>query len=259
MVHETWGHKDYSIFFNKDINIIIGKNASGKTTLINLLHYAISGNFFALSRMKFKHLTLIFENFSDATHKYLDVGQNNGEMYVSWDGMNVSIECGDSFGLEETDESHEEYIVSRRVNYEFSHIRQSLSELVPAVWLPVSRRLPIVNEEDAERRRLHRKPLESVDECLSGLLENLKRYRISLDYELSELRKEFQKHALETILYDKKHDRLDSYKNDNKLSNEDQDRLLKAFVDIGFGDQQIKDRIKDHFAAAARAAQNMQR
>jgi len=31
-VQKLWGYKDIKLNFNKDVNIIIGRNASGKTT-----------------------------------------------------------------------------------------------------------------------------------------------------------------------------------------------------------------------------------
>lgn len=37
-VKNLWGYKNYRIPFFKDVNVIIGPNASGKTTLINILY-----------------------------------------------------------------------------------------------------------------------------------------------------------------------------------------------------------------------------
>jgi predicted ATP-dependent endonuclease of OLD family len=125
------------------------------------------------------------------------------------------------------------------------------------VWLPVSRRLPISDEEDTEHRRLHRRPLESVDECLADLLQGLQRYRISLDSELSELRKEFQRHALETILFDKQHDKAPDFKSFTPPTQEDKQQLQKAFADVGLFDKRIEKRIDEHFAAADDAARRV--
>ena len=123
------------------------------------------------------------------------------------------------------------------------------------MWLPVSRRLPIADEEELEQRRLHRQPLESVDESLAGLIGSLQQYRLSLNAELSELRRDFQRHALENILYDKQHD--ESFLNPQSLvpqSEDDKQALLKAFGDVGLVDKRMEARIDDHFAAANAAS-----
>jgi predicted ATP-dependent endonuclease of OLD family len=140
---------------------------------------------------------------------------------------------------------------------DFYELRDQLTRQVPVVWLPVSRRLPIADEEEAERRRLHRRPLESVDECLSDLLDGLQKYRVSLDSHLSELRKDFQKHALETILYDKQHDKMPESRLIRPPSEEDKRQFLQAFTDVGFIDSRMKKRIDEHFAAAEEAIESL--
>jgi hypothetical protein len=142
------------------------------------------------------------------------------------------------------------------MNVDLRALQSELRDLVPAVWLPVSRRLPISEEEEMSRRRLHRKPLESVDECLSALVESLKQYRLSLNTELSELRKEFQRHALENILYDKQHDRmLLNPRSSIPPSEGDKQALLQAFRDVGMVDKGMEARINEHFTAATDAMQ----
>jgi predicted ATP-binding protein involved in virulence len=83
------------------------------------------------------------------------------------------------------------------------------------------------------------------------LLESLQNYRFSLNTELADLRKDFQRHALENILYDKQHDRaLLSLKSASPPSKEDEQALLQAFRDVGLVDKAMEQRINEHFAAA---------
>ena len=37
-ITELWDHQDIYLNFHKDVNVLIGPNASGKTTILNLLH-----------------------------------------------------------------------------------------------------------------------------------------------------------------------------------------------------------------------------
>ncbi len=141
-----------------------------------------------------------------------------------------------------------------RFEIDLTELPKRLKAMVPAVWLPVSRRLPIAEEEEMAHRRLHRKPLESVDECLAGLIESLQSYRFSLNTELADLRKVFQRHALANILYDKQHDRaLLKPSTASPPSEEDKQALLQAFRDVGLVDKAMEQRINEHFAAAKEA------
>ena len=83
-----------------------------------------------------------------------------------------------------------------------------LDTLVPLVWLPVSRRLPVTKDE--EEKYTKTEPLESVDLRLKELLERLSRYYSILNAQFSERYREFEGQVLSTILYSKEQDGLDS-------------------------------------------------
>lgn len=257
-VKGLWGYRNFNITFFDDINIIIGPNASGKTTLINILHHALTANVLALSQLKFESIDIALKAFDGDAESRVQISQGNDSLELLFDDERALLPVSawrDSIDPSE----YSSRSMKRRLISESSDIRHRLIEQVPAVWLPVSRRLPISDEEEADRRRLHRFPLESVDECLEELLKSLKSYRVSLDSHLSELRKDFQRHALETVLYDKQHDRV-TYSGSflNMPSEEDRAQLEAAFVDLGIFDRRIKNRIDDHFAAAVTAREKLE-
>jgi recombinational DNA repair ATPase RecF len=249
-VKRLWGDKDKTFDLDLDpyVNIIIGRNASGKTTLINILHYALTANILALAQIDFSEISITLQSFDSEDQKNLIVVQDDEKTSLSFEGI-VAVAPMDEVRLGGLtgDVSMYRPAFRRRFQYEVQHVRDVLADCVPAVWLPVSRRLPIADEEDAERRRLHKKPLESVDECLEGLLEGLQSYRVMLDVQLSELRKDFQKHALETILFDKQHDKYTDIRTFVPPSDEEKNQLLQAFTDVGLMDAKIKKRIDEHF------------
>ena len=151
-------------------------------------------------------------------------------------------------------------ILRRHFGAELFQLRKQLEGLVPAAWLPVSRRLPIADDEDdSERRRMKRGTLESVDECLAELLDGLQRYRLSLDAKLLELRKDFQKHALENILYDKRHDKMIDLKSFKAPTQVEKQQLLKAFQDVGLVDTEMEQRVEEHFIAAQEAMEQIKK
>lgn len=259
-VKKLWGHRDIPpLSLHPDINIIIGPNASGKTTIINLLYSSLIANLIALSQIEFQEILISLAAFESTETSTVRVVQSKESIDLTFGKLKASLPIGEGAGSWHSHELHGFLIggtLRKRFPTELFVCREQLALQVPAVWLPVSRRLPIA-EEEAERRRLHRKPLESVDECLSDLLEGLQKYRVSLDSHLSELRKEFQKHALETILYDKQHDNMPNPRSLSPPSQEEKEQLLQAFTDVGFSDSRIKKRINDHFAAAEEATRNL--
>lgn len=261
-VEKLWGHrKPLEIRFNSDMNIVIGPNASGKTTIINILHQSLTGNLSALANIEFKKIVVGLRSFSESESVELRIEQFDGMIQACLGNLEVSMPVM-PLRLKGELGSEEFYVIpsSRKdLQRELFGFKELIRGMVPAVWLPVSRRLPIMDEEEAERRRLHRRPLESVDECLNGLLDMLRAYRISLDSRMSELRKEFQKHALETILYDKQHDQLRDFSDFTPASDTEKQQLLKAFSDVGFLDSRITKRVEEHFRAADQAAEKMKR
>jgi predicted ATP-dependent endonuclease of OLD family len=261
-VSGLWGYKDYPITFKNDVNVIIGPNASGKTTLINILYDVLSGNLSRLCRTDFTAVSIILSDFENGNKQQIEIIKKKDNLQASLKNKTYSVPLAPfmHFGDEyEYVDLRPAYIRARRIaGLEYEELRQALRELVPAVWLPVSRRLPISEEEELEQRRLHRKPLESVDDCLVELTSSLRDYRLGLNSELAELRREFQCHALENILYDKRHDKaLLDPKSFEAPSEHDKKALIKAFNDVGLVDKEMEKRIDAHFAAASSAAADL--
>lgn len=83
------------------------------------------------------------------------------------------------------------------------------------------------------------------------MIEELQKYRFALNSDLAELRKDFQRHALENILYDKQHDK--ALRRQSSLlppSDSDKQQLLQAFRDVGLVDARMEERINEHFSVA---------
>ena len=141
-----------------------------------------------------------------------------------------------------------------------------LTALVPIVWLPISRRLPVT--EDEEELYTGAGSLESVDLRLRELLEDLSRYHTRLNALLSERYKKFEHQVLSVILYSKENDQLDSILNSirsspltdsSPLTEVEKGQLLGAFEAAGLLDKQMRVRIDDHFAAAEELLKRIRR
>ena len=261
-VRELWGYKNYPIEFNEDVNVIIGPNASGKTTLINILYDSLSGNFPRLCRTEFAEVSIKLKAFEGKDVRTLRITRTDKELRIHIGNKPHVLPIAPLLQIADDFDYHDMLPLYARqlgLGFDIQELQQKMQQLVPAVWLPVSRRLPIADEKEMEQRRLRRKPLESVDECLAGLTTSLQQYRFALNTEISKLRRDFQRHALENILYDKEHDDTLELESFDPPSEQDKQALLKAFQDVGLDNSDMEKRIHGHFEAATKARAKLNR
>jgi predicted ATPase len=254
-VENLWGDKTIAFPLYEDVNVIIGPNASGKTTIINLLMYALTGNVAKLIDYHFDFIKISLKEFETGKPLSIKVNRTKEEVRYEIDGKVFPLPNfpGSLHSRHVAFSDVPPEMLRRHFGVATFELKHRLEGLVPAAWLPVSRRLPIGDDDEDERRRVRRGNLESVDECLSELLQGLQRYRVSLDAKLAELRKDFQKHALENILYDKRHDRMIDLQSFQAPTQNEKQQLLKAFHDVGFVDRAMEKRVEEHFVAAQEA------
>ena len=255
-IDKLWGYRDINLTFRKDVNILIGPNGSGKTTILNLLHSILSGDLRSISNVNFKQAKIRLRSFKGRSVRTIQV--DIADEYLKFKvGQKVHRTHTDIFSDRRPIRPPAHYFHERR-----NVIRNMLSEendgeltpLVPLVWLPVSRRLPIIERE--EERQARTEPLESVDLRLEKLLDALSRYHSGLNTLLSERYKDFEHQVLSVILYSKEHDRLDSILSSISSSllptKSEKAQLLSAFKATGFLDEQMQINIDDYFAEAGR-------
>lgn len=255
-VRKLWGYRDLELTFNKDINVIIGPNASGKTTILNLLRYILTADLPSLFELPFDEAFIHLKSFNGGYARTVKVTSNES-------GLSFKV-AGRQFDVKR------ELIVPRYISIrrrpflaqpKTRELVEILKGLVPAVWLPVSRRLPIPEEEEEEEYREEyrfRRPrgLESVDVRLRELLAELVVYRLGLEGKLSERYKEFEDKVLQVILYSKQHDAVPTLRVVPPTDDE-KNQLLRAFEVAGLLDDQTKRRIDEHFSAIAEAAKRI--
>ena len=270
-ITKLWGYRDINLTFNKDVNVLIGPNGSGKTTVLNLLHSILSVDIMGLLNVNFEYAEVHLRDFKD--HSIL---------------RTVKVDIADrllNFWLDQKDVPIDPvYITGQRLTEHYKWLEKGntlpgrepqrfvrrtivpeefydeLTALVSIVWLPVSRRLPVTENEEEWYARTE--PLESVDLRLEELLAGLSRYHSILNAQLSEHYGEFERQVLSMILYSKEHDQINLMLQGitSSLPTEaEKDQLLRAFDDAGLLNKQMQNRINDHFAAVEESIKRTKR
>ena len=200
-ITKLWGYRDINLTFNNNVNILIGPNGSGKTTILNLLHSILSADLRSLLNIKFEHAEIKLVSSTEEVERTVEVhivdrflkfriGKKEHEIDINTlsvprvSQLTLFYERDNTFRKMLPEEFYDE-----------------LTNLVPLVWLPVSRRLPLTEYE--EERHTRTGLLELVDLRLQELLEDLSRYRSILNAQLSERYKKFERQVLSVILYSK--------------------------------------------------------
>ena len=259
-ITKLWGYRDIDLPFNSDVNIIIGPNGSGKTTVLYLLYSILSLDLLNLLNFNFDHVEIKLKGFKENSVRTVTVKSNiaDGLLEIGIGKKKFLLDLDIISGRKSPGHYRDETgrIVTRTLPL---HLRRriipielydEMTALVPLVWLPVSRRLPVTENE--EERYTKRESLESVDLRLENLLEGLSRYHSILNAQLSERYREFERQVLSVILYSKEHDQLKSIRNSvfHSLPTEvEKEQLIEAFKAAGFLDEVMQSRIDDHFAA----------
>ncbi len=245
-IDNLWGWRSTLINFDPRVNILIGRNGSGKTSILHLIRHAVSGEIHSLSKMEFSELKIQLESFDGINKKSLRFQQTEDALVVTISRKKTE------FPLEIIQSDR---LRSPRIRKELFRIKEELKKLVPNVWLPVSRRLDFSEtHDDYEARRPKR--IESVDERLRHLLERLQGYRLRLESLLSNLYKQFECDVLRLILYDKEVDEFRGIAIQD-WSEDDRHQLTQAFKEAGLYDETVQKGIDDHFERASKAVNEL--
>ena len=263
---KLWGYQDINLDFEGDVNILIGPNASGKTTILNLLHSILSANLPRLLDVEFSQAEIKLKEFEGKSVRTIKVKITSKSLELRVGQIKSEIDI-DSI----SDRRYPRYYKDpktgefvRRISprhftrggVKSERIYDKLTTLVPIIWLPVSRRFPII--EDEEERHTTAPLLESVDLRLRELLVDLSHYHIRLNAQLSERYKKFEHQVLSVILYSKEDDQLNPISSPS-LTGTDKGQLLTAFKASGLLNRQMQARIDEHFIAAEEGLKRIQR
>ncbi|EPJ0398237.1 AAA family ATPase [Providencia rettgeri] len=260
-IQDFWGRFNATCNFNDDVNIIIGKNGTGKTTFMNILNsiLAVDLDSIVIENFKSADIYLQKENKEITEQNSKDTEETESSLP---DTVKISVKILEDesdlrlSSLIEYNISGERYNVRLAPNQRQlplsirtkileskNELKKKLNKLVSLSSLSVYR---LRSGEDLELRNSNSSEyINPVDYRLMQLLQNLMRYQLTLSQHSRIISSELQKDVLTSILYAKG--------NSNKLTlniefnKESESRnLITAFSRLNAYDESVRRKIINH-------------
>lgn len=245
-----WGRHDVSAEFNDEVNVIIGRNGTGKTTFMNVLHGILSVDIDVLVDADFKSsvVTLVNEVGGRRTIKVKkSEDEASGFEVISYQVSNkkYSVLLGPS-----GDRSFRPSFVRRRANEQSIVIRDVLRKLISMASLSVYRMRADVGSDDRDRSvsvRIN----TPVDLRLDELMQQLTHYQLDLSQQAQNISVKLQRDVLMSLLFERGYSL--HINSDNFDPVEEKSGLIKAYMQLGLTGPSITKRINEHVTSIENA------
>ncbi len=252
-----WGDRDFDLDFERDVNFLIGVNGSGKTTAINIIAAALSGDFITLEKLPFTEVKINLydpktrRKPSITVSKEIKEGTNFSS--ISYIIKEKASDPGWSFSLEEPDEvrfyrQRTRYDPKRYARFLSAPVEifERLSSIAPTSWLSVHRVGPDI--QPAEDKNYE----SSIDIKLSQISENLVRYFSELDKSSANEDVKFQQYIFTSLLYERTQTTIFSKVKEMDIIKE-RDSLTEIFENLGVPEENVTKPIERHFNSLSSA------
>ncbi|RYZ88190.1 MAG: ATP-binding protein [Proteobacteria bacterium] len=249
-----WGERQASSSFREDVNIIIGKNGTGKTTFMNIMHAVLSVD---------------IDGLCDNFFKKVSITISDGSRTKKITALRISDETN-PFPLVEYKISNRKFLIPliggeegrnfspnlrRRASEDAQEVKTELSELVALASLSVYRLGGDVDPES--RERVQRRHLSPVEQRLASLTHRLTQYQLELSTEARKISTDLQRDVLTSLLYSKSDADARGYPTDFDVDAERQ-KLTAAYNQLGVAGSEITRKIQFHVAAISEASAQLQ-
>lgn len=253
--------KTIKLRLKDDANFLIGRNGTGKTTLINLIHAALVVDSTSLRRANFETIILKFKKSGDKRVPTVTI-KKSGSTDL---GTGISYYVQDDSSSETT--QYDLAVVRRRQGsapqppirrptplVPVSVVRDRLSSIYKTTWLSLQRKAFAVDRGDIEFEPTDDEETD-VDRRLDQVLNDLVRYFSRLDKLVSDKTQLFQKDWFLSSLATERSFSLSSL---SRLNFEDErSALTSIFERFGMSSESYNAQIDKHFSIAKEIAQKV--
>lgn len=257
-IERLWGTAPtIQVNLDEQFNFLIGRNGTGKTTVINLLAAVLTADFERLDRIDFEKVIVVFkETGRRKKNPSIEVNKKQKEGLPYFDINYVFRESArdkpTTFDLDALEQERfyrgvpSRPIRDRMYRERFADLRENLSSLVHTSWLSVHR------HSEEGRNIDERKFVPAIDQKLKDLNNNLVRYFSSLAKEFSDQTFEFQRKIFLSVLTPEKQESIFNFAKELDLDRE-KNTLAEIFHVLGVDSKQYNQKLKNHFDKLTKA------
>ncbi|MGG2020718.1 AAA family ATPase [Pseudomonas sp. S8] len=257
-IEKLWGTAPIiHVNLDEQFNFLIGRNGTGKTTVINLLAAVLTADFERLDRIDFEKVTVVFKEAGRRKkNPSIEVNkkQKDGLPYfdINYVFRDSARDKPTIFDLDALEQERfyrgvpSRLIRDRMYKERFADLRETLSSVVHTSWLSVHR------HTEEGRTPEERKFIPAIDQKLKDLNNNLVRYFSSLSKEYSDQTFEFQRKIFLSVLTPEKQESIFSFARELDLDQE-KNTLAEIFQVLGVDSKHYNQKLKNHFDKLTKA------
>lgn len=236
-----WNRCNAACDFNNEVNIVIGKNGTGKTTFMNILHSILVVDLDGINNNDFESVEIsLISNGKKRTVKARKIDDGRYpfiiiEYRISQRKYRVRVIS--------SDERRASLSYRRRALEESAEVRRELTELVSVSSLSVYR---LRNDDEYEVRDRHgSRVMSPVDYRLTEVLRGLTHYQLSLSQNARSISSKLQKDVLTSILYGEEDASQPGYTLEFEKDKE-KSSLISAYTQLNSIDSDVRKKINFH-------------
>jgi ABC-type lipoprotein export system ATPase subunit len=242
-----WGSKSIKTKVKDGVNIIIGRNGTGKTTLMNILHSVLTVDTEGLFEHEFDEVIIMLKSEDNQSQKQIKTTKTF-DSSLPFPTINYKI-SNNNFKMRlmnQEDARRAPPRFRREMHLETKNIREELLSSIKTSSLTVYRIRNEFNDEidSREKMRRHASSLSPVDDRLQNLMEKLTHYQLQLSNRVRKISQKLQRDVLASLLYDEESSGMGYAK---KFDKEDEkNKLISAYRQLGVLDPALLKRINHH-------------
>lgn len=247
-----WGHRSVRAEFPNDVNIIIGRNGTGKTTLMNIIHSVLAVDIYGLADSEFDEVIIkLSDQGRRRTIKAVKVVGDKDPFPV----VNYFI-SNKKYSVRLIHDARFPPALRRRHMETAEHVRDQIAGLIKLASLSVHRISEEIEGDLKERYRPGQKLWSPVDVLVDELIRQLTQYQLELSADAGEIASALQKDVLLSLLYDPDNSESDRTSPKFNMDSERED-LNRAYSQLGVEDRSLKRRIDKHLKAVEDALSSL--
>ncbi|WP_180998776.1 ATP-binding protein [Pseudomonas fluorescens] len=239
-----WQDFTASTTFGGDVNIIIGKNGTGKTTFMNVLSAVLNVDPIALEENEFKQVVIKLRK-----GKHTKTVKVKKELQENFFSIHYNVSRNSyAFPLVFGEEVRYGSMARRRALDLISGVQEALSEIVCVASLSVYRLRASLDVDLKERKRI----LGPVDLHLESLMRGLTEYQLELSQASRNISVGLQKEVLTSLLYRREEKVRNVFASDFDEDRQRKD-LISVYKNLGILDSEVNKRINEHLGLVKEA------